>query len=57
MLAEDLLEKGVCVIAFSFPVVPQEQARIRVQVSAAHTKDDLTFAIEQFEAVRNEAGV
>ena len=49
-----LLEKGVYVIGFSYPVVPQGKARIRVQVSAAHTHDDLEFAIEAFTSVRDE---
>ena len=43
-MAEQMLEKGVYVIGFSFPVVPQGKARIRVQVSAAHTREDLEFA-------------
>jgi glycine C-acetyltransferase len=53
-MAEKLLEKGVYVIGFSYPVVPQGKARIRVQVSAAHNREDLEFAIEQFEAVKKE---
>jgi glycine C-acetyltransferase len=47
----------VYVIGFSYPVVPQGKARIRVQVSAAHTRDDLDFAIEAFAAVKSELGV
>jgi glycine C-acetyltransferase len=50
--AERLLDKGIYVIAFSYPVVPKDKARIRVQISAAHTREDLEFAIEQFAAVR-----
>ncbi len=53
-MAERLLELGVYVIGFSYPVVPQGKARIRVQVSAAHTRDDLEFAIKAFEQVRDE---
>jgi glycine C-acetyltransferase len=53
-MAERLLEKGVYVVGFSYPVVPQGKARIRVQVSAAHTREDLEFAIKQFAAVRAE---
>jgi glycine C-acetyltransferase len=51
-VADAMLEKGVYVISFSYPVVPKEKARIRTQVSAAHTKEDLTFAIEKFAEVR-----
>jgi glycine C-acetyltransferase len=51
-MAERLLERGVYVVGFSYPVVPQGKARIRIQLSAAHTREDLEFAIEQFAAVR-----
>src|SRR5208282_3038284 len=51
-MASRLLEKGVYVVGFSFPVVPKGKARIRVQLSAAHTREDLEFAIEQFAAVK-----
>ncbi len=50
--ADRMLERGVYVIAFSYPVVPQGQARIRTQVSAAHTTDDLDFAMAQFAQVK-----
>ena len=53
-MADRLLELGVYVIGFSYPVVPMGKARIRVQVSAAHSRDDLNFAIEQFERARSE---
>jgi glycine C-acetyltransferase len=53
-MADRLLEKGVYVIGFSFPVVPKGQARIRVQISAAHTTEDLDFAIDKFIEVRDE---
>jgi len=53
-MAEKLLEKGVYVIGFSYPVVPQGKARIRAQVSAAHSREDLEFAIAQFAAVKAE---
>jgi glycine C-acetyltransferase len=56
-MAEKMLERGVYVIGFSYPVVPQGKARIRVQVSAAHTREDLDFAIEAFAAVKSELGV
>ncbi|MEO6906728.1 MAG: glycine C-acetyltransferase [Abditibacteriaceae bacterium] len=51
-MADALLERGIYVIAFSYPVVPQDKARIRVQISAAHTKEDLDFALDAFAAVR-----
>ena len=51
-MAARLLELGVYVVGFSFPVVPKGQARIRTQMSAAHTREDLEFAVEQFCAVR-----
>ena len=54
-LAERLLEEGVYVIAFSFPVVPQGQARIRTQVSAAHTREDLEFAVDCFARCFHES--
>jgi glycine C-acetyltransferase len=54
--AERLLQKGVYVVGFSYPVVPKGKARIRVQVSAAHSREDLEFAIRQFAAVREEFG-
>lgn len=53
-MAARLLEKGIYVIGFSFPVVPQGEARIRVQLSAAHTPEDVEFAMEQFSEVRDE---
>ena len=53
-MAALLLEKGVYVVGFSYPVVPKGKARIRVQISAAHTREDLEFAIAQFAAVRAE---
>ena len=56
-MAASLLEKGVYVIGFFYPVVPMEQARIRVQLSALHTKEDLDFAMEQFSSVKNELGI
>lgn len=56
-MAEKLLEKGVYVIPFSFPVVPKGKARIRTQVSAAHSKEDLDLAIEKFAEARAEIGL
>jgi glycine C-acetyltransferase len=52
-MADALLEKGIYVIGFSYPVVPQDKARIRVQISAAHTRTDLEFAIQSFKEVRD----
>ena len=56
-MADLLLARGVYVIGFSFPVVPMGQARIRVQISAAHSRADLEFALEQFAAVKKELGL
>ena len=53
-VANRLLASGVYVVGFFYPVVPQGTARIRTQVSAAHTKEDLQFAIENFAEVREE---
>ncbi len=53
-MAERLLEKGVYVIGFYFPVVPKGQARIRTQISAAHSKEDLDFALKAFKEVKEE---
>jgi glycine C-acetyltransferase len=53
-MAQKLLEKGIYVIGFSYPVVPKGAARIRTQVSAAHTKKDLDFAIEKIAEVKSD---
>jgi glycine C-acetyltransferase len=53
-VAEAMLQKGVYVIGFSYPVVPQGKARIRTQISAAHSQDELSFAIEKFAEVKGE---
>jgi glycine C-acetyltransferase len=53
-MAELLLGKGVYVVAFSYPVVPHGKARIRTQISAAHTRKELEFAIEKFAAAKRE---
>jgi glycine C-acetyltransferase len=53
-VAARMLELGVYVIGFSYPVVPKGKARIRCQVSAAHTKSELDHVVEQFERVKNE---
>ncbi|HNP29464.1 MAG TPA: glycine C-acetyltransferase [Nitrospirales bacterium] len=56
-MAERLLEEGIYVIGFSFPVVPKGQARIRVQMSAAHTREQLERALQAFETVGRELDV
>jgi len=56
-MAEALLEKGIYVIGFSYPVVPKGQARIRTQVSAGHTQNDLDFAVDKFIEVKKELGL
>lgn len=56
-MAAMLLEEGVYVIGFSYPVVPKGQARIRVQISAAHTREHLDFAIAAFRKVGAQLGV
>jgi glycine C-acetyltransferase len=56
-MADKLLERGIYVIGFSYPVVPQGQARIRVQVSAAHTPDQIDRAAAAFAEVGKELGV
>ncbi len=56
-VADALLQKGIYVIGFSFPVVPKGKARIRTQISAAHSIEDLDFAIEKFREVKAELGI
>ena len=56
-VADRLLALGVYVIGFFYPVVPQGTARIRTQVSAAHSKEDLEFAIQKFAQAREEYGL
>ena len=48
------MRRGVYAIGFSYPVVPQGKARIRTQMSAAHTIEDLDFAVDQFAAARDD---
>jgi glycine C-acetyltransferase len=55
--AARMLEKGVYVVGFFYPVVPQGAARIRTQVSAAHTRADLEFAINAFATIKTELGL
>jgi glycine C-acetyltransferase len=56
-MASELLKHGIYVIGFSYPVVPQGQARIRIQVSAAHTDEQIDRAISAFVAVGKELGI
>ena len=56
-MAQRLLAHGIYVVGFSYPVVPKGQARIRVQLSAAHTFDDIDRAVEAFGAVGRELGI
>ena len=55
--ARRMLEKGVYVVGFCYPVVPMGKARIRTQVSAGHTKEDLDFAVKCFKEVKEEMGI
>jgi glycine C-acetyltransferase len=52
--ADAMLAKGVYVIGFSYPVVPKGKARIRTQISAGHSQEDLSFALEKFAEVKRE---
>lgn len=56
-MASKLLEKGIYVIGFFYPVVPKGQARIRTQISAAHSREDLDFAISKFIEVKAELNI
>jgi len=56
-VASRLLEKGVYVIGFFYPVVPKGTARIRTQISAAHSPEDLDFAVKMFAEVKSEFGI
>ena len=53
-MAQLLLDKGIYVVAFSYPVVPHGKARIRTQISAAHTRKDLEFAVSKFGEAKRE---
>ena len=55
--ASRLLDKGIYVTGFFYPVVPQGKARVRTQVSAAHTTEDLDRAIAAFTEVKKEMGL
>jgi len=56
-LAEAMLQRGVYVVGFFYPVVPQGKARIRTQISAAHSREDLEFAVEAFADAKRELGI
>ena len=56
-IADEMLQEGIYVIGFSYPVVPQGQARIRVQISAGHSRQDLDRAIEAFAKVGKRHGI
>jgi len=55
--ADAMLQKGVYVIGFSYPVVPKGEARIRTQISAAHTRAELELALNAFAEVKREMGL
>lgn len=55
-MAEKMLQRGIYVIGFSFPVVPKGQARLRTQMSAAHSSADVDRAVEAFTEVGKELG-
>jgi glycine C-acetyltransferase len=55
--ADAMLAKGVYVVGFSYPVVPKGKARIRTQISAAHSREELAFAVEKFEEVKRDLGL
>lgn len=56
-MAQRMLQEGVYVVGFSYPVVPKGQARIRVQLSAAHTPEQVDTAVDAFVRVGKELGV
>ncbi len=56
-MAARMLQKGVYVVGFFYPVVPKGAARIRVQISAAHSREDIDFVVEMFKEVKDEFGI
>ncbi|MCP3966220.1 MAG: glycine C-acetyltransferase [Lentisphaerae bacterium] len=56
-MADKMLEKGIYVVGFFYPVVPQGKARIRTQISAAHSREDLEFAVKAFIEAKEELGI
>ena len=57
LFADEMMKEGVYVVGFSFPVVPKDQARIRTQLSARHSREQLDLAIAAFEKVGKRLGV
>jgi len=55
--ADEMLKEGIYVVSFSFPVVPKEKARIRVQISAAHQTDHIDQCVDAFQRVANRLNV
>lgn len=55
--AHSLLEEGIYAVAFSYPVVPQGSSRIRLQLSAAHTREDLERALSVFKKLGKKRGI
>ena len=56
-MADELNKKGIFVVNFSFPVVPKNKARIRVQISSSHSKDNLKYAVKYFEEVAKKLNI
>ena len=56
-IAQDMLTKGIYVVGFSYPVVPKNEARIRVQISASHTKEQIRYALKTFKSVGLKYGI
>ena len=56
-MARELMRRGLHVVGFTYPVVPKGQARIRVQMSAAHTREDLEFAVGAFTEAAQALGL
>ena len=56
-MASRMMEKGVYVVAFSYPVVPKGRARIRTQISAALSEENILYIAEQFKKVKEEMGL
>ena len=56
-MADELNKRGIFVVSFSFPVVPKNKARIRVQISSSHTKENLEYAVKHFEEVARKLNI